>query len=118
MEQDLSEPLILGRSWLAEIHGVASPAHQLIKFKYQGEVITIRADHETNLRMVWLPYPDEPYMKGPPPDPNSAWPVGGWIDQWEDEAPDFQGFRDLTDSNAARGYSQVYHTGLSRPTSL
>ena len=41
MEQDLSEPLILGRSWLAKIHVVASLMHQLIKFKYQGEVITV-----------------------------------------------------------------------------
>ena len=65
-----------------------------------------------------MPTLPKPYTEGPPPDPNSAWPVGGWIDQWEDEAPDFQGFRDLTDSNAARGYSQVYHTGLARPTSL
>ena len=45
MEEDLAEPLILGRSWLAEICVVASPIHQLLKFKHQGEVIIIRATH-------------------------------------------------------------------------
>ena len=34
MEHDLVEPLILGRSWLAEIGAVASLVHQLLKFKH------------------------------------------------------------------------------------
>ena len=39
MEEDLAQLLILGRSWMAEIGAVASPVHQLLKFKYQGEAI-------------------------------------------------------------------------------
>ena len=34
MEEELVEPLILGRSWMAEIGVVASPVHQLLKFKH------------------------------------------------------------------------------------
>ena len=45
MEEDLAEPLILGRSWLAEIGTVPSPVHQSLKFRHQGEVIIVRADH-------------------------------------------------------------------------
>ena len=88
----MAEPLILGRSWLAEIRVVPSPTHQLIKFKYQREVVAVQADHETDLTMVWMPYPTEPYMEGPPPDLSSAWLVGDWIDHWDDEVPSFQGF--------------------------
>ena len=80
MEHDLAEPLILGRSWLAEICVVASPTHQLIKFKFQGEVVAVQADHKTNLTMIWMPYLNEFGMGGPSPDSNSAWPMGGWID--------------------------------------
>ena len=34
MEEELAEPLILGRSWMAEIGVVASPVYQLLKFKH------------------------------------------------------------------------------------
>ena len=90
MEHDLAEPLILGRSWLAEICAVASPTHQLIKFKFWGEVITVEVDHETDIAMIWMPYPNE--FEGPPPNTSGTWPVGGWINNWDDEAPSFQGF--------------------------
>ena len=53
MEEDLAEPLILGRSWLAEIGAVASPVHQLLKFKYQGEAIIIRANHWKDSEANW-----------------------------------------------------------------
>ena len=105
IEHDLTEPLILGRSWLAEICVVASPTHQLIKFKCQGEVITIEADHETDLPMIWMPYPNE--FEGPPQNTSGTWPVGSWIDNWDDEAPSFQGFQHLASSHVTQGYAQI-----------
>ena len=45
MEEDVLEPLILGRSWLAEVGAVASPMHQLLKFKHKGAVVSIPAHH-------------------------------------------------------------------------
>ena len=107
MAQNLLEPLILGRSWLAKIYAIASPTHQLIKFKYRGEVITIEADHETDLAMIWMPYLHEFGMGGPPPESNSAWPVGSWIDDWDDEVPSFQGFQSFASNNATQGYARI-----------
>ena len=80
MEEDLAEPLILGRSWLAEIGVVPSPVHQSLKFRHQGEVIIVRADHKQGSGAEWKPTPLE---SGP--SSHNGWLVGGWIDHWPDE---------------------------------
>ena len=100
MEHDLSEPLILGRSWLAEIYAIASPAHQCIKFKFQGEVITVKADHETNLAMIWMPYPIE--FQEPSPYKSGTLPIGEY---WDDEATSIQGFQHLVGGQVTQGYA-------------
>ena len=98
MEHDLLEPLILGRSWPAEICAIASPTHQRIKFKFQGEVITVKVDHEMDLAMIWMPYPNEFQMEEPLPYTSGTWPIGDWIDSWDDEATSIQGFQHLAGS--------------------
>ena len=44
MEEEVLEPLILGRSWLVEVGAMASPIHQLLKFKHEGAVVSIPAN--------------------------------------------------------------------------
>ena len=44
MEEEVLEPFILRRSWLAEVGAVASPIHQLLKFKHKGTVVSIPAN--------------------------------------------------------------------------
>ena len=39
--------------------------------------------------------------------------TGGWIDDGDDEVPSIQGFQQLTDNQAAQGYTQI-----QRPTLL
>ena len=91
MKEDLAEPLILGRSWLAKIGVVPSPMHQSLKFRHQREVIIVRADHRKGSGAEQKPAPPE---SGP--SPHNGWPVGGRIDHWPDEeAVDSQMFQDL-----------------------
>ena len=83
--------------------------------------------------MIWMPYLNEFEMEGPPPNTSGTWPVGGWIDNWDDEAPSFQGFQHLTNSHVTQGYAQIQRPAqpnsflllvnqgqslLRRPTSL
>ena len=57
MEEEFLEPLILKRSWLAEVGAVASPIHQLLKFKHEGTVVSIPANRLGILCKFKLPEP-------------------------------------------------------------
>ena len=57
MKEEVLEPLILGRSWLAEVGAVASSVHQMLKFKYQGAVISIPANRPRILCTFKMPEP-------------------------------------------------------------
>ena len=91
MEKELAEPLILGRSWMAEIGAVASPVHQLLKFKHQGEVIIIRANHWVDTGTNCEPIPPElgnnrlPSLKSYDEEPSDGWSD---YDHWYEEGSD------------------------------
>ena len=57
MKEEVLEPLILGRSWLAEVGAVASSVHQMLKFKYQGKVVSILANRPGILYTFKMPEP-------------------------------------------------------------
>ena len=57
MKEEVLEPLILGRSWLAEVGAVASSVHQMLKFKYRGAVVSIPANRQGILCTFKMPEP-------------------------------------------------------------
>ena len=79
MKEEVLEPLILGRSWLVEVGAVASPVHQLLKFKYEGAVVSIPANHLGILCKFKMPEPqiatlrDKEEAQLPPWRKSSVW---------------------------------------------
>ena len=57
MKEEVLKPLILGRSWLAEVGAVASIVHQLLKFKHKGVVVSIPANRPGVLCKFKVPEP-------------------------------------------------------------
>ena len=49
------------------------------------------------------------------PSPNGT---GGWIDDWDDEAPSIQGFQQFTDVQATQGCTQIQRPALLSSSQL
>ena len=91
---------------MAEIGAVASPIHQLFKFKHQGEVIIIRATRWTDTGIDWELAPPEPGEGRPSPESYDEELPDGWSDynHWYEEGSDSQMFQDLIQED----WSPVY----------
>ena len=86
-----------------EIGTIASSIHKLLKFKHQGEVITIKADHQMDLGISWELVLLELYSERPPDGRFDH-------DHWYKEAPNHQGFLDAR--GVVQEYTQQYYSSL------